>query len=467
MLTAGLSESQERVLPTLNVDGTRRWLRPRVSPGRFLTSRRILAWVLIAIFTLLPYLRIRGKPSILLDIVHRRFTFFGTTFLPTDTVLLALLLMGIVVAIFFVTAVFGRVWCGYACPQTVYMEFIYRPIERLFEGPPGRGGVPGRRQTAVRTAAKYGVYLVVSIFLAHTFLGYFVGIDALREWIFRSPFEQPTSFLVMATTTALMLFDFAYFREQTCIVACPYGRLQSVLVDRDSLIVSYDPRRGEPRGKGKRHPGSTLGDCVDCGLCVDTCPTGIDIRDGLKMECIGCAQCIDACDSVMEKIGRPLGLVRYGSQARIAGEPGHVARPRIFIYSAVLLLLAGLFGFALSRQTGADVTLLRGLGVPFVELPDGGISNPVRVKIMNRHDEDVSFRVEVADDVPARLVLDEDPVSVPAGTSVTKGMLVVTPASVFSGGKRDILLRVSGGGETKELKYRLLGPATAEAKEPR
>jgi len=467
MIAAAQPESQERVLSTLNADGTRRWLRPRLSRGRFLTGRRVLAWVLIAIFTLLPYLRIGGKPAILLDILHRRFALFGATFLPTDTVLLALLLIGIVVSIFFVTAVFGRVWCGYVCPQTVYMEFVYRPLERLFDGPPRTGGRPGRKQTGPRTAAKYVLYLVVSMYLAHTFLAYFVGVEALRHWIFRSPFEHPTSFLVMAATTGLMLFDFAYFREQTCIVACPYGRLQSVLVDRDSLIISYDPKRGEPRGKGKRGAGAVLGDCIDCNLCVETCPTGIDIREGLRMECVGCAQCIDACDAVMDRVGRPRGLIRYGSQASIAGEAGRIARPRIFIYTTVLAVVTGLFIFALSRKGVVDVTLLRGLGTPFVELPDGEISNPVRVKIMNRLDTPASFRIDVAGGTPARLDIDEDPLTVPAGTAVTKGFLIVTPTSVFVNGKRDVVVRVSGAGETKELKYRLLGPFAAGGKEPR
>jgi len=239
-----------------------------------------------------------------------------------------------------------------------------------------------------------------------------------------------------------------------------------VLVDRDSLIISYDPQRGEPRGKGKRGTGAVLGDCIDCSLCVETCPTGIDIREGLRMECVGCAQCIDACDAVMERIGRPCELIRYGSQASIAGEAGRLARPRIFIYSTVLLVVSGLFVFALSRKGVADVTLLRGLGTPFVELPNGEISNPVRVKIMNRLDQAASFRVEVAAGTPARLEIDEDPMMVPAGTAVTKGFLIVTPAAVFSNGTRDVVVRITGAGETKDLNYRLLGPITGGGKEP-
>ncbi|HLB37401.1 MAG TPA: 4Fe-4S binding protein, partial [Gemmatimonadales bacterium] len=220
------------VLPTLNQDGTRRWLRPKLSRGRFFRRRRGLAWVLIALFALIPYLRLNGKPLILLDVVRRQFTMFGTTFLPTDTVLLMLLLVGIFLAIFWLTAVYGRVWCGWACPQTVYMEFLYRPIERLIEGGSRAQSDLDRRGWALRRLIKHAVFVGLSLFLAHTFLAYFVGVEELRRWVTRSPVEHPAAFLVMATTTALMFLDFGWFREQVCMVACPYGRLQSVLLDR-------------------------------------------------------------------------------------------------------------------------------------------------------------------------------------------------------------------------------------------
>ena len=192
-----------------------------------------------------------------------------------------------------------------------------------------------------------------------------------------------------------MMFDFSFFREQTCIVACPYGRFQSVMLDRDSLIVSYDPRRGEPRGKGRRSgaEGPPLGDCIDCARCVDTCPTGIDIREGLQMECIACTQCIDACDSVMDKIGQPRGLIRFSSQARIGGAAGRLLRPRVIIYPAAMLVLLTAFGVVLGGKQSADVTLLRGLGLPFTELKPGEITNQIRVKIKNRSGGDAEYRI--------------------------------------------------------------------------
>ena len=362
---AVLPTPPEDVLSTLNSDGTRRWLRPRVSVGRFLAARRIVAWALVVLFVALPFLRVRGQPAVLFDIARWRLTLLGKMFLPSDTILLAVLLVGFVVALFFLTAVLGRVWCGWACPQTVYMEFLFRPIERFFDGKPKRGGALGREISGPRLFAKYVAYGIVSVVLANVFLGYFVGVSSLHAWMTESPARHPMAFFVMAFTSALVFFDFAWFREQTCIVACPYGRLQSVLLDRDSLVVGYDPRRGEPRGarrSARTADGTARGDCVDCRLCVDTCPTGIDIRDGLRMECIACAQCIDACDAVMTKIHRPRGLIGYGSQLRREQGWGRLARPRVWIYGSVLLGIAAFLGVMLRRSPDTDVILLRGLG---------------------------------------------------------------------------------------------------------
>ena len=460
-MSTELPMPESRVLSTLHEDGSRRWMHPRPSSGRFLRARRILAYVLIAIFTLLPYIPINGKPAILLNIAAREFTIFGFTFLPTDTLLLALFLVALILGIFLVTALFGRVWCGWMCPQTVYMEFVYRPLERLFDGPPGARHAPGKKKSPLRTALKYGAYLLISMYLAHTFLAYFVGVDNLAQWVRRSPLNHPTSFLVMLATTGMMLFDFSFFREQTCIVACPYGRFQSVMLDRDSLIVSYDPRRGEPRGKGRRSgaEGQLLGDCIDCGMCVDTCPTGIDIRDGLQMECIACTQCIDACDGVMAKVGKPRGLIRFSSQARIGGTSSRLLRPRVIIYPAAMLVLLVAFGVVLGGKQSADVTLLRGLGLPFTELTAGQITNQIRVKIQNRSQADAEYRIEVVDDAKAQLNAPVNPIPVAADASRTEPVFVTVPAAIFQRGQYEIRLRVTDGKDFERvLTYRLLGP---------
>jgi cytochrome c oxidase accessory protein FixG len=443
----------ERVLPTLNSDGTRRWLTPKVSFGRFHRRRRLLAWALVALFTAIPYLEVAGRPMILLDIPQREFTLFGATFLPTETLLLALLLVGIFLGIFLLTALFGRVWCGWACPQTVYMEFVFRPLERRIRRP----------------LVKHAVFLAISIFLAHTFLAYFVGVEALLRWVTGSPLDHPVAFLVMAGTTLLMLLDFGWFREQVCIVACPYGRLQSVLLDRRSLIVAYDPGRGEPRGPYRRARGARArGDCVDCRLCVVTCPTGIDIRDGLQMECIHCTQCIDACDAVMAKIGRPRGLIRYSSRAELDGEPHSWLRPRLVFYPALLALVLGAFTVALARRAPADVTVLRGAGSPFALLPSGEVSNQARIKIANRTREDRQYLIEVAAAERVRLVAPQNPLTVAAGKSATSIVFVTVPRDALPGGQREIAFRVSDDDAFAILApFRLLGPADSAAGPPR
>ncbi|MHB8897758.1 MAG: cytochrome c oxidase accessory protein CcoG [Thermoguttaceae bacterium] len=454
-----LPTPENPVMSTMRQDGSRRWMYPRLAAGRFWHARRWLAYALIAIFTLVPYLRFGGKPLVLLDLPARRFTILGMTFLPTDTVLLALLLVTANLGVCLITALLGRVWCGWMCPQTVYMEFVYRPLERLFDGPPGIRHTPGKQATPLRKLLKAAVFLLVSALLAHTFLAYFVGVNTLAVWMTRSPLEHPAAFLLVAGVTALMMFDFGYFREQTCLVACPYGRFQSVMLDRDSLIVTYDPARGEPRAKGRRHDGDGLGDCVDCGMCTDACPTGIDIRDGLQMECVACTQCIDACDSMMDRLKRPRGLIRFSSQARIAGQPARLVRPRVILYPAVILVFLAALAGALAWKSTADVTLLRGLGRPFYEGAPGEILNQLRVKIQNRSAQQRSYHIDVAADSPARLSLGQNPLAVDAGQSRVEPVMISLPRSAFEEGQYELRLRVSDGHDfDRQYTYRLLGP---------
>ncbi|HTQ04711.1 MAG TPA: cytochrome c oxidase accessory protein CcoG [Polyangiaceae bacterium] len=447
-----------RVLPTLNADGTRRRIRPRLYQGPRLHARRRTAWALMVLFAAAPWLRVGHKPLILLDVARREFTLGGHTFLPTDGVLLMLLLLSIFVGIIWTTALVGRAWCGWACPQTVYMEFLFRPIERLFEGSRENQLRLDKSGGGLRRVAKNATFFVVAFVLANVFLSYFVGTSTLVRWMTQSPLEHWSPFLIVAVTTGLVFFDFAYFREQMCTVVCPYARIQSVLLDRRSLLVGYDRLRGEPRGKGKPKPGR--GDCIDCGACVAACPTGIDIRDGLQLECIACAQCADACDGIMAKIKKPLGLIRYGSQATLESHaPPKLLRPRVVIYPILLgVLLAALAVLGAERQN-AEVTVLRGIGAPFTT--DGElVTGELRVKVRNRSDDAERYALSVVASPPVRLIAPENPLEVAAGAQRTTAVFVIAPRASFLGGARPVTVHVTDThGFALDVPYRLLGPA--------
>jgi cytochrome c oxidase accessory protein FixG len=305
------------------------------------------------------------------------------------------------------------------------------------------------------------VFFVVSAFLANTFLAYFVGWSQLLRWMSSLPTQHPAAFGVMLGTTLLMFGDFGWFREQTCIVACPYGRFQSVLLDRQSLIVGYDETRGEPRERWRKKEERTGGDCIDCGLCVSTCPTGIDIREGgLQMECVACTQCIDACDSVMDKIGKPRGLVRYTSQAELESGKRRFLRPRLVVYTTMLLVMFGTLAFSLVGKSTADVTILRGLGAPFSVLQSGEVSNQIRIKIANRSDEERNYAFELMNAEGLTLVAPENPLTVGPGDSQMTAAFITTQPSSFTDGVIEITLRISDGVDFEELRpYRLLGPS--------
>ncbi len=464
-MSNSILEPEEHVLSTLEKDGSRRWLKPKLSHGKLLERRRWVAYLLIAVFTLVPFVKIGGKPFVLLDIPARRFTILRFTFLPTDTVLLAIFMVGLLLTIVLFTALFGRVWCGWACPQTVYMEFLFRPIERLFDGTQGRGGLK-KNVPAWRTAAKYVVYFIVCVYLANTFLAYFVGVETLGRWVQQSPLEHPVPFLVMAFVTVAMMFDFCFFREQLCLVACPYGRFQSVMLDQNSLIVAYDERSGDPRGKVKKKTAASsegelpvLGDCIDCGNCVTTCPTGIDIREGLQMECINCTQCIDACNTVMKKIGRAPDLIRYSSQARDRGGKGSLLRARTIIYPLLLLGIATAFLSVLFFSKSFDAVLLREPGNPHTIADDGRVLNLLKLKLTNRTDEPMSFAASVVEPDSAELSLREEAIELAPNETQTFHFGVLAGKDVFTNGLADLQVKIENRNQVSRiLGFKLVGP---------
>jgi cytochrome c oxidase accessory protein FixG len=459
-------QATEQVLPTLNADGSRRWVDPVLSKGAFWRRRLAVAWGLIALFVALPFLRVGGKPVILLDLPRREFTFGGHTLLATDTVLLMLFLLSTFLAIFWLSALLGRAWCGWGCPQTVYLEFVFRPIERWLEGPRAHDL---RRPRTWRTGLKWAVYAALAVALANVFLAYFVRTETLWRWLTHPPSEHPAGFAVVALTSVLMFIDFAWFREQMCVVTCPYARLQSVLLDQRSLVVAYDPHRGEPRGKLRKLTDLSLGqrgDCIDCHACVRTCPTGIDIRNGLQMECIACTQCADACDAIMDRIDKSRGLIRYAARQEIEEQRTlswrqRFLRPRTILYPAVIGVLAVLFVAVAWRQRDADITLLRGIGAPFAEMGDGKVQNALRLKIHNRTEQAHTYRVRLVDAPELELIVPPRPIEVAPGMLRTEGLFVLGQTRDV-GKLRKLMVEVSDErGQGQQLGFQLLGPGTA------
>ncbi len=456
-----LLPSPEHVLSTLEQDGSRRWLKPKLSTGPWWHRRRAVAYVLMVIFVFVPYLRVAGKPIIQLDIAARQFTILGHTFLPTDTLLLALTMLTAFISIVFITAVTGRAWCGWACPQTVYIEYLFRPIDRLFEGTAGKGGQPKVPLTVPAQIARFAVYILLNMFLAHTFLSYFVGTEKLAMWIRSSPFEHPVAFIVMATTTGLLTYDFYFFREQTCLIACPYGRFQSVMLDPQSLIVAYDYNRGEPRKKGKHRPEDKAGHCVDCNQCVVVCPTGIDIRNGLQMECINCTQCIDACDAVMAKVGLPPGLIRYSSEDSLANKPKRFLRARTLIYPLLLVVVVSGLAYAITTKYGFDARVIRGKGAPFTTVDRGLISNTLNLRLVNRTEIPQTYSLAITTPATVKLeVIDESTLSIASGQSKMVPLSVQFPGGLtFGDGNAPTTLEiVDASGNRHELIFSLVGP---------
>ncbi len=455
-----LIPAQEMVLPTLQGDGKRRWINPALSTGKYWKRRRFLAYGLIAFFVTLPHLRYAGKPLVLLDIVSREFTFFGHTFYPTDSGLLLLLMLTVFFSIMFLTAVGGRLWCGWGCPQTVYLEFLFRPIDRLFSGTIGKGGKPRGTLNAALRVGRFVVYLACCMFLAHTFLSYFVGTDRLAQWMRLSPWQHPSAFGVMAGATIGLMYNFMFFREQLCMVACPYGRFQSVMLDRKSLIVTYDIHRGEPRHKGKA-TGPSAGDCIDCGHCTAVCPTGIDIRNGLQMECIHCTQCIDACDAIMHRIGKPAGLIRYSSQDALEGKKHSWVRPRTLIYPLLVLVTSTLFLALLTTKFAFDARVLSSPGAPYAINSARMLQNNFRVRLRNRTDKTETYAIRMLGPASASVQWSDEAPTLKPNESKLVPIMITAPVGLTAAnhGKIEAEVQITDQtGNERKISVMLLGP---------
>jgi len=373
---------------------------PRETDGRFSRLRVLAGWVLLGLFYALPWINLNGTQIVLFDLPARQFHIFGLTFWPQDFVMLALLLAIAAMSLFFFTALAGRLWCGYACPQTVWTE-VFLWMERTVEGPRNKriklDAAPWSLEKLRKKFTKQFLYITFSIWTGVTFVGFFTPIRELVPAMWS--LEAGGWEMFWAAFYGFATYGNAgYLREQVCKYMCPYARFQSAMFDDDSLVISYDTARGEPRGGRKRNADKDalgLGDCIDCMGCVQVCPTGIDIRDGLQIECIACAACIDVCDEVMDKVGYPRGLIRYTTENALTGKPTRILRPRIFIYLLVLTGLSILFGLMLTGRAMVDVDVLRDRTALY-RMAGPEIENPYQLKITNRTEAAIDLVVTVS-----------------------------------------------------------------------
>jgi cytochrome c oxidase accessory protein FixG len=372
---------------------------PREVTGRFARLRVLSVWALLGIYYLLPWVSWNERQAVLFDLPARKFFIFGLVFWPQDFIFLALLLIIAALALFFFTAIGGRLWCGYSCPQTVWTEtFLW--MERFAEGDRAarqrldRG--PWNSHKLARKSAKQLMWVTFALWTGFTFVGFFTPIRTLAQ-------DVVTLSLGPWETFWILFYAFAtygnagYLREQVCKYMCPYARFQSAMFDKDTLIITYDGERGEPRGARKRGTNPReqgLGDCIDCTWCVQVCPTGIDIRQGLQIECIACAACIDACDDVMDKMGSPRGLIRYSTQHALDHEATRVLRPRVLIYGALLGALVVGFVVAIALRSPVSLDVLRDRNTLYKLTDDGNVDNVYTLRILNKSESEQRFHIE-------------------------------------------------------------------------
>jgi cytochrome c oxidase accessory protein FixG len=393
-------------ISTINEEGKRSWVFPKKPSGRFYKYRTYVSYFLLLILLSSPFIKINGNQFLLFNVLDRKFNIFGFPFWPQDFHLLVIsMIIGVVFIILF-TVVFGRIFCGWICPQTIFMEMVFRKIEYWIEGDRGKQirlkKQPWNADKIKKRVLKWFIFFIISFIIANVFLAYLIGGDTLIDYITGSPFDNLSTLISLLIFTAVFYFVFAWFREQVCIIACPYGRLQGVLLDNKTINVAYDFVRGEKtkgRAKFKKNEDRAAtgkGDCIDCMQCVHVCPTGIDIRNGTQLECVNCTACIDECDHMMEKVGLPTGLIRYASEDNIDKKAPFKFSARMKGYSAVLLILIGVLIGMLFLRNDVEATILRLHGQLYQQKEDNIISNVYTFKVINKTTqdiEDVSYKL--------------------------------------------------------------------------
>ena len=460
-------ESFRDSVATIKEDGSRNYLTPKKPKGKLYNMRTVVSIILLVSLFITPWLRIDGNPFLLLNIIERKFVIFGQVFWPQDFHLFLLAMISFVVFIIVFTVIFGRVFCGWICPQTIFMEMVFRKIEYLIEGDwKHKQKLDKQKWNAEKIrkkTLKHAIFLFISFAISNTFLAYIIGTDELIKIQMDSPVNHTTGLFMLVLFTLVFYAVFAKFREQVCIAVCPYGRLQGVLLDRNSIVVTYDYKRGEGRGKWKGDKEDRKevgkGDCIDCGQCVDVCPTGIDIRNGTQLECVNCTACIDACDHIMGKVNLAKGLIRYDSEAGIAEEKPFLITTRINAYVVVLSLLLVVFVALLLSRTDVETSLLRTPGVLYQTQEDGRISNLYNVKIINKTNDEFSVDLKLEEvDGDIKIIgtgLEFDDNGVAQGS-----LFILLNKNELTGLKTKVIVGIYSDGELIEtVKTSFLGPS--------
>jgi cytochrome c oxidase accessory protein FixG len=434
-------------LVTGDKGGERKWMYPLVRKGMYYKWRNAISYVYLVLFFAGPFLRIGGQPFLLLNFMERHFVLLGQAFWPQDIFLFMLASLVFVVCVVLFTIAFGRIFCGWICPQTIFMEMVFRKIEIWIEGDANKrkklDAGPWTKEKIYKKTVKHILFLAVSFLIANTFLAYIIGSDGLIKIITEPVVAHWVGFLSIWVFTLAFYLIYSQVRELVCTVICPYGRLQSVLIDQHTLVVAYNDVRGEPRGKLQREPDplNLKGDCVDCGLCVAVCPTGIDIRNGTQIECINCTVCIDACDQVMDKIHKPRNLIGFFSESMIHAQQKPLFTLRMKGYSAVIVVLISVLSYFIFSRSAMDMTVMRSAGMLYQPQPGGYISNVYNAEIINKTDKAQNIIIK-ADDPSIKIKYIQAPGTIAYGGSTKIVFFIMVPASKIKAYKTDINLQL-------------------------
>lgn len=452
-------------IATVDARGKRIWVYPKKPSGKFYNARTVVAVILLGLLFSGPFIKIGGQPLLLFNIFERKFVIFGIAFWPQDFYLFGLATITFFVSIILFTVVFGRVWCGWACPQTIFMEMVYRRIEYWIEGDYKQqkklNDGPWTTTKVIKKVFKQSIFFLIAVLIAHVLMAYLVGVDRVKEIITASPFDNWGGFMAMLFFSLLFYWVFSYFREQACVAVCPYGRLQGVLLNEDSMAVSYDFNRGEPRGRIKKGAvDPEKGDCIDCKLCVAVCPTGIDIRNGTQLECINCTACMDACDEVMTKVDKPIGLIRISSYNNIKEGKKASFNGRVFAYSLVLIALVAVTTTLLLRRSDVDATMLRVPGQLYQKTEEGNIQNLYNILFVNKTFDPVDLDIRIKDFPEAKITrVGDESLHMEGNSTLESVFFIALPKESLEGAKTPIVLEVLKDGQVIETaKTNFLGP---------